>query len=254
MLRLISLLALFLSTSVFAHEAQLVTQHIKSNKQNESAWQFDALAKAVLNPKFQFGLHGSYLERFDLYEKRAGAFAFFNLSDTLTIEARYLKGESGVEIFAKDHYAMTVYHSLGAGFSPYITYLNSLYEVVHLQMLRLGIEIEKFRNIIIIPQVMIGQAQFNDPGEVKEVNNFGLKVIYYVEQQYSFSAFAYKGTEAAQVIVGRSNQVIETKTAGASASYYFIPDLRSEIVFDYTDLGELDNQFLTTTLNLVWAF
>ena len=254
MTRLISIFALFLSTSVFAHEVQLITQHIKINRQNETAWQFDALAKAVVNTKFEFGLQGTYLERFDLYERRAGAFAVFNPAPNLTFELRYLKGSEGVEILAHDSYSVSMYHALSAGLSPYISYQNSLYSITHLQMIRLGIEIEKFQNIILIPQVMLGQAQFDSPSEVKEVNNFGLKMIYYREQVYSLQAYAYKGTEAAQVIVGLSNKVIETKTAGVGAGYYLLPDVKTELLFDYTDLGELDNQFLTTTLNLVWAF
>lgn len=254
MRRLISILALFLSTSTFAHEVQLITQHIKVNRQNETAWQMDALAKAVVNPKFEFGLQGTYLERFDLYERRAGAFAIFNPAPTLTFELRYLKGSEDVEILAHDAYSVSMYHALSAGLSPFISYQNSLYTITHLQMIRLGIEIEKIQNIIIIPQVMIGQAQFDSPSEVREVNNFGLKVIYYREQLYSLQAYAYKGTEAAQVIVGRSNKIIETKSAGVGAGYYLLPDVKTEVLFDYTDLGELDNQFLTTTLNLVWAF
>jgi hypothetical protein len=147
-----------------------------------------------------------------------------------------------------------MYHALADGISPYLLYQNSLYSITHLQTMRLGIEIEKIRSLIIIPQVMLGQAQFKDPTEVKEVNSFGLKVIYYKEQIYSLSAYAYKGVEAAQAIVGRSSETIETKSVGVGAGYYFFHDIKTEFIFDYTDLGELDNQFLTSTLNLVWTF
>lgn len=254
MRRLIWLFLLFLSTSAAAHEVQLITQHIKLNRQQKTAWQLDALAKAVINPKFEFGLQGTYLERFNLFEKRAGAFAVFNPTPSLIFEIRYLKGFEDVEILAHDAYYVSIYHALSAGISPYISYQNSLHTITHVQMIRLGIEIEKFQNIILVPQVMIGQAQFNSPSEVREINNFGLKLIYYREQWYSLQAYLYKGIEAAQLIVGRSNKVIETKTAGVGAGYYFFPDVKTEMLFDYTDFGELDNQFLTTTLNLVWAF
>ena len=254
MRRLIVLFIVFWSTSALAHEVQLVTQHIKLNRQNESAWQTDLLAKAVLTPKWEAGLQGTYLDRFNLYEKRAGAFVVFNPLPNVTFEARYLKGDSDVEILARDQYSLSLYHSLVEGISPFLLYQNSLYSITHLQTIRFGIEIEKFANIIIITQIMIGQAQFRDPTEVEEVNSYGLKLIYYKEQQYSFSLFSYKGREASQSIIGRSSETINTKNIGAGAGYYFHPKLKSEFLFDYTDLGELDNQFLTSTLNLVWSF
>ena len=194
------------------------------------------------------------MERFDLYENRAGGFLIYNPSTDLTIEARYLKGESDVEILAQDQYSISLYHALTSGISPYLLYLNSLYSITHLQTLRLGIEIEKISSIIIIPQFMIGQAQFKDPAQVKEVNSIGLKIIYYKEQQYSLSLFSYKGIEAAQAIIGRSSETIETQSVGFGGGYYFFPRIKTEFIFDYTDLGELNNQFLTSTLNLVWTF
>ncbi len=254
MRRLIPLFIAFLSTSAFAHEVQLVTQHIKLNRQNESAWQTDVLAKAILSPKWETGLQGTYLDRFNLYERRVGAFVVFNPRPNITFEARYLKGDSDAEILARDHYSLSLNHALAAGISPFLLYQNSLYSITHLQTIRFGIEIEKFANIIIIPQVMTGQAQFKDPTEVNEVNSYGLKLIYYKEQQYSFSLFSYRGREASQAIIGRASDTIDTKNIGAGAGYYFHPSLKSEFLFDYTDLGELDNQFLTSTLNLVWSF
>lgn len=251
---LIVLFGVFWSALTFAHELQLITQHIKLNRQNDSAWQTDVLAKAVLNPKWEAGLQGTYLERFDLHERRAGVFAIFTPLSNLTLEARYLKGDSGVEILAQDHYTLSLYHALSEGISPYLLYQNSLYSITHLQSIKLGIEIEKIQSLIIIPQIMIGQAQFKDPAEVKEVNSLGLKLIYYKEQLYNFSVYAFKGLEASQAIIGESSTTVSTKSAGAGAGYYFTPDLKAEFIFDYTDLGKLKNQFLTSTLNLVWAF
>ena len=254
MKRLTGLFALFLSVTAFAHEAQLVTQHIKLNRQNKSAWQTDFLAKAVLSPKWEAGLQATYLERFDLYENRAGAFVVFSPVPNLTIEARYLKGDADVEILARDQYSLSLYQALSDGNSPYLLYQNSLYSITHLQTIRLGLEIEKISSLIFIPQVMLGQAQFKDPTEVREVNSYGLKIIYYKEQLYSLSLYTYKGIEASQSLIGRSSQTIETKTIGFGGGYYFFNNIKTEFLVDYTDLGKLDNQFLTSTLNFLWIF
>jgi hypothetical protein len=255
MRRLIASIAIaFLSTSSYAHEVQLVTQHLKINRQNDSAWQSDVLARATLSPKYEFGLQGTYLERFDLYETRAGGFFVWRPSPGLTLEARYLKGKNDVQILPRDQYTINLYHSLSEGYSPFLSYQNVIYSITHLQSIRVGIEIEKFANIIIIPQVMLGQAQFNDPSNVEEVNSVGLKVVYYREALYSLTAYVNQGLEASQAIVGRSSTTIETKTIGGGGAYYFFPDLKTEILFEYMDLGELNNQFLTTTLNLAWTF
>lgn len=255
MIRLIiAFLAVFLSTFAFAHEVQMVTQHLKLNRQNASAWQSDLLARATFTPKFEAGLQGTYLERFDLYEKRAGGFFVFKPTPTLTLEAKYLKGDGVVEILPKDQYLITLYHSLAQGYSPFVTYQNSLYSITHLQSMKLGMEIEKFEHFIVIPQVMLGQAQFRDPGDVKEINSLGVRVIYYEEQKYSVTGFAYQGLEASQGIVGRSTSTIATKSIGGGGAYYFIPNVKTELLFEYLDLGKLNNQFLTTTLNLAWVF
>jgi hypothetical protein len=66
--------------------------------------------------------------------------------------------------------------------------------------------------------------------------------------------FAFRGVEASQGIVGKSNFLIDTKSGGLGASYYFIPQLKTELTVDHTDYQQLKNQFLTTTLNLVWDF
>jgi hypothetical protein len=244
----------FLSTSALAHEVQLITQYLKINRQNDTGLQTDLFAKATLSPKYEVGLQGTYLERFSYYEKRAGAFVIMRPSPSLTFEARYAKGDGDVEILPRDQYSLGVYHALSDGLSPFLSYQNVLYSITHVQSMRLGIEIEKFTNIIIIPQVMIGQAEFKDPAEVEEVNSLGLKVIYYREDLYSLLAYAYKGLEASQAIIGRSATTIETKTVGGGGAYYFIPGVKTELLFEYMDLGELDNQFITTTLNLAWAF
>lgn len=255
MRRLITAIGIvFLSTSALAHEVQLITQHLKINRQNDMGLQSDLFAKATLSPKIDVGLQATYLERFSFYEKRAGAFLVLRPSPNLTFEARYMKGDGDVEILPREQYSLGVYHALSDGLSPFLSYQNVLYSITHVQSFRAGIEIEKIDNIIIIPQLMIGQAQFEDPAEVQEVNSLGLKVIYYREDLYSLLAYVFKGLEASQAIIGRSSTTVETKTIGAGAGYYFLPGVKTELIFEYLDLGELDNQFMTTTLNLAWAF
>lgn len=251
---LILLIALLLSGTALPHEIQFVGQHIKLNRQNDSAWQSDVIAKATVNPRWDLGLQATYLERFDLYENRLGALAFYRPSSTLKIEARYFKGDGQVEILPQDQYFLNLYHSLAEGISPFLIYQNALYSATHLQTIRLGVEVEKIKKIILIPMVMIGQSQLKDPGEVHEVNSFGLKAFYFEELNYFFSIFGFKGIDISQAIVGRSGETITTTTGGFSAGRWFFKDLKAEFIFDYTDYDELNNQFLTSTLNLVWGF
>jgi hypothetical protein len=236
-----------------AHEVQLITQAIKINRQNENAWQTDLIGKAVLSRKWEAGLQGTYLERFDFFEKRAGIFAFYKPHDDLTLELRYLKGQD-TEILAHDQYNLNLYYSFLPGIAPYVLLRNSLYSVTHLQTMSLGVEIEKLTSWILIPQVTFGKARFDSPREARDVHNVGLKLIYYKESNFSLFGFAYKGKEAAQGVIGASNQTIDTSTGGFGGSYYVNADLKGELIFDYTDYEQIHNQFLTSTLNLVWAF
>lgn len=254
MRRLISLAILFLSTSLFAHEVRLTNQHLKLNRQHQSAWQSDIRAKATLSEKVEAGLTATYLERFDLFEKRAGVFALYSPSELLTIEAQYIQGMEDVEILPQHHYQLTAYHALKTGMSPFVTYANRLFSVTHVQSLNAGIEIEKIQNIIIVPQIMVGQARFDNAAEIERIYHFGLKAIYYQENKYTFSLYGFKGTEASQGVFGQSNILINTLTGGAGVGYHFTSDVKTEFIFDYTDYDEINNQFLTSTLNLVWKF
>lgn len=247
------LLLVILSTSASAHEIQFIGQHLKLNRQNETGWQSDVLARATVNRKFDVGLQGTYLERFNLNEKRAGAFVAYRPKDNIILEGKILLGD-GNEILPNQDYFLNGFWGLSDGISPFLFYRNSNYSETHVQSARVGLEIEKISNIIIIPTFLAGKATFNTPATTKNIHNYGLKLVYYREQQYSFSVFGFKGKEASQGIVGESNFLVDTTTGGASASYYFIPSLRTELVFDYTDYKELNNQFLTTTLNLAWRF
>jgi hypothetical protein len=254
MRRLIFIITAILSGIASASELHFSNQLIKINRQNETGYQAYVSGKTALNSAWELGLLANYIERFRLYETRLGGLATYRPNDRFFFEMRYLKGQENVQLLPKDQYGITVYHSWSDGISPFLNYQNSIYSITSLQTLKLGVEIEKIKNIIIIPHASIGQAKFNDPSETKEVNHLGLKVMYVVEENYSFQVYASKGIEASQAIVGRDSQTIETKTAGFGASYYTFGQLKLEGLFDYTDLGQLKNQFLTTTINLSWNF
>lgn len=244
---------LFLSATVFAHDVQLITQHVDLRKQAKVGWQSDLLAKATLSRKWEAGLQGTYLERFGLYEKRAGGLVIYRPWEGLSLELKYLQGQN-VEILPERQWVLTTYYALTEGVSSFFTAKYNEYTVTKANMLTLGFEIEKWKNIILIPQVMYGKAAFSSPAETKDLYSVGLKAIYYEESKYSFSVFGYKGQEASQGIVGVSTIVTDTLTGGASAAYYVTPGLRAELVADHTDYHQLRNQFLTTTLNLHWTF
>jgi hypothetical protein len=251
---LIFIIALFLSANSWTSEIQLSNQYLKINRQKDIGWQTNLYAKTTLSQKWEAGLLANYLERFHFFEKRLGASAVYRPHDAWVIEARYLHAQEGAELLPTNQYILSLYHSLADGLSPFLTYQNSHYSLTHIQTMRLGVEIEKFKNILLIPQLLLGQAHFHNPRETREVNSFGLKGVYSIEKQYFFSAFAFKGVEASQAIVGRSSDIIETKTAGGGIGHYFFNALKAEALFDYTDLGKLNNQFITTTLNLSWIF
>ncbi len=108
---------LLCSSYSYAHDIALVTQHLNIKKQHLSAWQHDVLARAVVSRKFDFGLQGTYLERFNQYETRAGAFAIYHLTHELTVEARYLKGKDENVILPQDEYDLTAYYALTPGYT-----------------------------------------------------------------------------------------------------------------------------------------
>ena len=247
------LIILLLSAISWGHELQYLGSHTKLNRQHLSGWTHDLLVKASLSPHHAVGLQYGYLERFDNYDQRFGALYQWKPLDNWTLDFKYLKGPDAI-ILPHDQYLVSAYYSLASGLSPYLTYTNSLYTVAHVQLLTLGMEIEKLKNIILIPQFMSGRSRFDNPVETKSVYSYGLKLIYYREHEFALSAFAYQGREAAQGIIGESNFTLNTKTVGGSLGYYFMQDLRSEVIFDYTDYRKIQNQFLTTTLNIVKAF
>lgn len=250
-MRLLTLWILLIPAMSFAHEIQSITQHVAIKKQKETGWQQDLIGKFVLNRKVEVGAQGTYLERFDLYEKRAGAFVSYRASEKLMVEARYLAG-NGNKILPEGQAVLGAYYALAEGLSPYLIYRDTKYSVTKLNTATLGVEIEKIRNIILIPQAVYGKATFDSPAGTKDVYNFGLRAIYYKENHYSFTVFGYAGKEASQGIVGESNLRVDTLTGGVGAGYFFNPNFKADLIVDHTDYDQLNTQFLTTTLNLVW--
>lgn len=242
-----------ISNSISAHEIQSVTQHVNLRRQNESGWQQDLIGRVEVNRKFDVGLQGTYLERFDLFEKRAGGFLTYRPTDSWTLEARYLQG-MGNEIMPEKDIILSAYHSYAQGLAPFIYYRDSRYSATRVHTASVGVEIEKIPNIIIIPSVMLGRATFQDPADTDDVFNVGLRATYYQEKNFSFSVFGFKGKEASQAIIGRAAVLVDTLTGGAAAGYYFTPEFRAELIFDHTDYDELETEFHTTTLNLSRMF
>jgi len=254
MRRLIFTFIVFLSSNIFASELHLSHQYLHINNTGKAGHFSHVAIKTHANEDIQFGLTANYLERFDFYETNLGPQLIFKLNERISVEAKYLKAKSGSEILAQDQYLLSVYMSHSPGYSSALTYQNSKYSLTHVQWLRWGLEIEKFKHLIIIPYALVGQAHFHDPFSSREINSFGAKIISQHVDQYRFLLFASKGIEASQGIIGRSSQTIETKTIGGGIGRNLSNDIKLDALFDYTDLGKLNNQFLTTTLNLNWKF
>jgi hypothetical protein len=251
--RLLPLTLLLISCSSLAHEVRLISHFIKINRQNQTAWQTDVLAKATLNRKFELGAQASYLERFNEQDRAAGPYLAWRVAPWLGLEAGYLQG-SGNEIMAQNLLYINAYYALEPGYSPFLLYRSARYSVTQLQAATLGIEIERLKNLIFIPQVMLGKATFQSPGKTDDVYNYGMRVIYYVEGSFGVFTYAHMGKEASQGIIGRSSILVDTLTGGLGGSYVLRPDLKAELAIDHTDFAQLNNQFITTTLNLSWSF
>ena len=232
----------------------LSTQHATITRQNETGWQHELFAKHDLGRKFSAGLSGTYLERFTFFEKRAGAFLGYKASDKLTLQAHYHLGERDNEILPREQRALSAYYALGSGLTPYAVYRDHRYSKTRVHMLNLGMEIEKIPYVILIPQIMMGNATFDGPASTETIHNYGLRAMYYVEKKFTAFVFGFRGKEATQGIVGiGSNELVDTRTGGLGGSWHFKDNFRAELVFDHTDYEQLKNQFLTTTLNLYWT-
>lgn len=253
-MNLLLYIGLVLSGSAFAStDFLLSTQHLSITRQNETGWQHDLSGKHDLDRKTYVGLTGTYLERFSFFEKRYGAFVGHKVNDRLSVEARYYLGEGDNEILPREQKILSAYYSLARGLTPFLFYRDNRYSVTRVHEARFGMEIEKISNIILIPQVMLGKATFESPAGTESIYNYGLRAMYYEEKKYTAFVFGYTGKEASQGIVGASNILVDTRTAGLGGSWYFKDNFRAEFVFDHTDYEQLKNQFLTTTLNLYWT-
>lgn len=239
----------------YGNEIQVTSQHINLRKQNKIGRQQDLIGKFNFSRKIDIGLQGTYLERFNFFEKRFGGFIHTRINDRFNLEVRYLQGFKS-EILPEKQTIITSYFSYASGVTPFITLKDTRYSVTHLNNAGLGFELEKIPNIILIPSASIGRAIFKNPAESRDVFSFGLKATYYIENKFSVSLFGYKGREASQGLVGRTTTTlpIDTLSGGAAVSYFFINDLKTEIIFDHTNYDQLKTEFHTTTLNLTWMF
>jgi hypothetical protein len=251
--RLSVLLTLVFSFSVNAHEIQSISQHINLRKQNETGVQQSLAGRIRYSKNLDIGLQGTYLERFGLYEKQAGALIGVRPDDRWMFELRYVQG-MGNEILPERQTTLTSYYDLGEGLSPFLFYRDNRYSLTTVHSFNLGVEIEKIPHFIFIPMVMKGKATFHSPAKTDDIFSYGLRISYYEENKFSFSIFGAKGREASQGIVGRSTVLIDTLSGGASFAWFFQPDFKSELIFDHTDFDQLKTEFHTTTLNLTWMF
>ena len=232
----------------------LSSQHVTITRQNETGWQHEIFGKHDLGRKFSAGLSGSYLERFNFFEKRFGTFVGYKATDKLNIQAHFHLGDGDNQILPREQRALSAYYALADGFTPYFVYRDHRYSETRVHMANLGMEIEKIPYVILIPQFMLGKATFAGPASTETIHNYGLRAMYYVEKKFTAFLFGFRGKEATQGIVGGgSNELVDTRTGGLGGSWYFHDNLRAEIVFDHTDYDQLKNQFLTTTLNLYWT-
>lgn len=252
-MRFFVLLLVLFSSELYAHEVQSSTQHVNIRRQNETGWQQTLLGRFDYNRNFHFGAIGSYLERFDIYDKQAGGFVVYRPNEAWTIEGRYLQG-MGNDILPEKMAQVSAYYGWGNGLAPFIIYRDNRYSVTTVHSVNLGIEIEKIPHFIFVPVVMFGRATFKSPAQSDDVNSYGLRAIYYNEGKYSFSLFGFRGKEASQGIIGESTQIVDTLSGGLSATWYFTQNFKSELVFDHTDYDQLNTEFHTTTLNLTWMF
>lgn len=198
-------------------------------------------------------MQATYMERFDVYDRRVGAFVGYSPTDRLSLEVKYLQG-MGNKLLPEKQTQLTAYYVLGVGYSAFTTIKNSKYAFTNLDTVNLGIEIEKIPSFIVIPQFMIGKATFKRPAETRDIYNYGLRVVFYREKKFSVYAFGYRGKEATQGIIQVTNIMVDTTTAGLGGGYYFTQNFRGELIVDHTDYEQIHNQFITTTLLLNYYF
>ncbi len=246
-------LLFIISWSASAHEIQSTTQHIWLHRQKKSGWIQTLRNRVELKRNFSIGGEGTYLERFGITDKQIGALTLYRPTPRWSLELRYLQGR-GNKILPEKQTTTSAWYALEEGLSPFTILRDSRYSLTVVQTAQVGVEIEKIPHFIFIPTVMRGKATFSDSENTESVFSYGLRVIYYTENKYSFSVFGSQGREAAQGIVGQSSIGVNTLSAGFSAACFFSQELKGEFIFDQTDYKELKTQFTTSTLNLTWMF
>lgn len=252
-MRLIVLVICFLSLPVYANEVSLISQHLYLSRQKETGQQFTLSAKTDINRKLYAGLEGTYLERFSYFEKQAGGKIGYKPSDKWTLEGKFTIGNEN-NLLPERQSTFTVYHALTQGLTPFAFYRDTHYSVTTIQSLNIGAEIEKIPSFIFIPTFMAGKATFNSPAKTSDVYSYGLRTIWYRENKYGISLFAFKGKEASQGIIGESAILVDTLSRGVSGTWYFSEKVKADLIYDHTDYDQLNTKFQTTTLNLTWMF
>lgn len=239
--------------NVQASEFRSTSQHSTINRlgQDKVSKQQDLFGKITLTRKLAVGFGGTYLERFNKMEKRGGVLVALKPTDSMSFELSYQKG-NGNEILPVTETGLQSYIQWREGLTPFFLLKDTKYSVTHLRAVNLGMEVEKIPQWIVIPFVLFGKATFAEPATTRDILSYGLRVTYYTEMKYALSLFSSKGKEASQGILGRSTRVVDTLSGGVALSYYFIPDLKTELKFDHTDYDQLRTQFQTTMLTLTW--
>lgn len=213
--------------------------------------QQDLMGRTRLNRKVSVGVSGTYLERFDLVEKRGGALLGLKPNERLSVELGFQSG-NGNNLLPETETSLQTYHMGREGLTPFFIYRDSRYSVTRLHSLNLGMEIEKIPQWVLIPTVFLGKATFNAPATTRDILSYGVRMTYFLETKYSLSIFSNRGMEASQGIIGRSTRLLDTFTGGVSCSYFILPEIKTELTFDHTDYNQIRTQFHTTMLTLTW--
>jgi hypothetical protein len=244
----------FLNLFTWANEVNLSSQQVYLKKQKQNGHEQDIRANVKVKPDVHFGLEARYLERFSFFEKSFGLNFKFSPFSGLTLIARRNQGLK-TTIIPRESTSLEGYYSLSAGFSPYLIAKKNIYSLTTTDMMIMGIEIEKYPRLIVIPTILLGQAQSNSPSSTKAISGYGIKIIYYEENQFSTSVFFSRGKEPSQGILGDSFNLISTETLGLSLAKDLISDyFRMELVLNQTHYQEIKNQFIAGTINLTWMF
>jgi hypothetical protein len=238
-----------LTAAEFRSHTQVVT--IKRPGKDTVGKQQDIFAKAQVNRRFSLGVDGTYLERFGLFDKRTGLVLGSKPNDKWSFEVGYRRG-NGNDILPESEVLLQSYFAWKDGLTPFFLFRDAKYSLTHLHALNVGMEIEKIPQLIFIPMLLAGKANFKEPATTRDVYSYGVRITYYSELKYAFTIFGNMGKEASQGIVGRSTRMVDTRSGGLTLTYYILPELKTEATFDHTNFDQLRTQFQTTMLTLTW--